>query len=113
MKTLTSLVRIALGLLALMFTVSVARADGMAPKDNEGKVSPEMLAKYDVNKDGKLDAKETAAMRSDLNREREEKVAMLAKYDKNKDGKLDDKEKAAMKADQDALKEAKKPGKHN
>ena len=55
-----------------------------------------MLAKYDTNKDGKLDDSEKKAMREGWEKRREEfKKQMLEKYDKNKDGKLDDDEKKA------------------
>ena len=54
------------------------------------------LARYDKNKDGKLDKAELAA-RDKARAEREKRhEAFIKKYDKNKDGKLDDKEKAAM-----------------
>ena len=56
----------------------------------------EVLDKYDKNHDGKLDADERAAMKSDRATRKAER---LQKYDKNHDGKLDDSEKAAMKAD--------------
>ena len=102
MKTLTSLIRIALGLLALAFTVSVAQASPDNKEAKEKGPSKEMLKKYDVNKDGKLDDAEMAAMKAD------NKAAALAKYDTNKNGKLDENEKTAMKADQEAAKAAKK-----
>ena len=107
MKTSSSILRIALGLLALLFTVTIATADeGMA---KEKKPSKETLAKYDANTDGLLDAAETAAWKADIAaKSKATKEANLAKYDANKDGKLDETEKAAMKADQDAAKEAKK-----
>jgi hypothetical protein len=115
MKTLTSLLRIALGLLALMFTVTLAQAK----EDNAKERGPskEMLKKYDANKDGALDDAERATMKANAEaREKEMKAANLAKYDTNKDGKLDDNEKAAMKADKEAAQAAKKAemeAKHN
>lgn len=107
MKTPTSLLRIALGLLALLFSVTIARADeGATEEKNPSKAA---LAKYDTNKDGKLDDAEKAAMKADrAAKAKSTKEANLAKYDVNKDGKLDATEKAAMKADQDAAKAAKK-----
>ncbi len=107
MKTLTSLLRIALGSLALLFTVTVASAEESGAK--ERKPSKETLEKYDKNKDGKLDEAETAAWKADIAaKAKATKEANLAKYDLNKDGKLDDAEKAAMKADQETAKHAAK-----
>ena len=107
MKTHTSMFRIALGLLALVFTATVVKAkeDG----DKERKPSKETMAKYDTNKDGMLDDAEKAAMKADVvARGKATREANLAKYDANKDGKLDDTEKAAMKADKDAAEDARK-----
>ncbi len=107
MKTLTSFLRIALGLLALWFTVAVASAEEGEGKDR--KPSKETLEKYDKNKDGTLDDGETALWKADIAaKSKATREANLAKYDLNKDGKLDEAEKAAMKADHDAGKEAKK-----
>ena len=61
-----------------------------------GPPPPEMIAKYDADKDGKLNAEESAAMRKAMQEER------LAKYDKNKDGKIDDEERKAEMADREA-----------
>ena len=107
MKTLTAMFRIALGLLALVFTATMVKAkeDG----DKERKPSKETMAKYDTNKDGMLDDAETAAWKADIAaKSKATKEANLAKYDANKDGKLDETEKAVMKADQDAAKDARK-----
>lgn len=107
MKTLTSMFRIALGLLALVFTATMVKAkeDG----DKERKPSKEAMAKYDANKDGMLDDAEKAAMKAGaVAKGKATREANLAKYDANKDGKLDETEKAAMKADLDAAKDAKK-----
>ncbi len=109
MKALRSILRIALGLLALLFAVNLATAadEGAAPK--EKKPSKEALAKYDANKDGVLDEAETKAWKADIAaKAKATKEANLSKYDLNKDGKLDEAEKAAMKADEEAAKEAKK-----
>lgn len=51
-----------------------------------------LLAKYDKNKDGKLDESEREALRKDKQAEQKE---VLKKYDKDNDGKLDAKERAA------------------
>ncbi len=83
----------------------------------------EIMAKYDVNKDGKLDETERAALKADVDAGkvtlpkhgpggpgggpggpggpggRPVPPEVLAKYDVNKDGKLDATERAAMKAD--------------
>lgn len=48
------------------------------------------LAKYDANKNGRLDRDERRAMRDD------KRQAALAKYDANGDGRLDDKERARL-----------------
>jgi hypothetical protein len=107
MKTINSILRIALGMLALLFTVTIATAEEGAAKDK--KPSKETLAKYDANKDGTLDDAENAAWKADIAaKSKATKEANLAKYDANKDGKLDETEKAARKADEDAMKEAKK-----
>lgn len=109
MKTLTSLLRIALGLLALVFTVTVALASPDNKETKEKIPSKEMLKKYDANKDGALDDVEKAARKAEADaKAKEMKAANLAKYDANKDGKLDDEERAAMKADKEAAREARK-----
>ena len=102
-----------LGLLAFA-TASVLADEGEA-KHEKGPSKAD-LAKYDANKDGKLDEAETAAMKVDKDAKREAKQKeRLDKYDANKDGKVDkteresetaDKEKA--KAEKQAAKEAKK-----
>jgi hypothetical protein len=107
-ETPSSIARIALGLLALLFTATFTAAaeEGAA---RERKPFKETLAKYDANKDGQLDETETAAWKADIAaKTKATKEANLAKYDLNKDGKLDETEKAAMKADEEAVKAAKK-----
>lgn len=63
-ETPSSIARIALGLLALLFTATFTAAaeEGAA---RERKPFKETLAKYDANKDGKLDETEKAAMKAD------------------------------------------------
>ena len=57
----------------------------------------EKLAKFDLNKDGKLDESERAAMRASMKAKWQEKRAeRVARYDLNKDGVLDEGERAAM-----------------
>ncbi len=107
MKSLTTMFRIALGLLALGFTTTIVKAKDEA--DKERKPSKEMMKKYDANQDGMLDDAEKAAMKADADaKAKEMRAANLAKYDVNKDGKLDDAEKAAMKADKEVAKDTKK-----
>jgi|GEM_PF-6614239 len=52
---------------------------------------------YDVNKDGKLDEQERAAMKADRAAKRQ--ARLLAKYDANKNGQLDPEEETVHKAD--------------
>lgn len=105
MNALRSILRIAPGLLALLFAVTVARAADETAPAKEKKPSKAALEKYDANKDGALDEAETKARKDDIvAKAKATKEANLAKYDLNKDGKLDDAEKAAMKADADVAK---------
>jgi len=107
MRNPSSILRIALGLLALLFVGTMTRAEEAMAK--EKKPSKETLAKYDANKDGVLDDAEKAAMKADVAaKAKTTREANLSKYDLNKDGKLDEAEKAAMKADQDAVKAVKR-----
>ena len=55
----------------------------------------QLLEKYDVNKNGRLEASESAAWHRDLEQLRREKSA---RFDVNKDGKFDAKERAAAQA---------------
>ena len=104
MKDLNSIWRIALGLLALLFAVTITSAEDMA---KEKKPSKAALEKYDANKDGVLDEAEQAAQKADIAaKAKATKEANLAKYDANKDGKLDEAEKAVKKADENAAKAA-------
>lgn len=79
----------------------------------KGNVPPELLEKYDANKDGQLDEVERAVLMRDLkdgklqmptrrlNRTNAVDVPpeLLEKYDTNKDGKLDENERAALRRD--------------
>ncbi len=58
-------------------------------------MSEEFKAKYDTNKDGKLDDAEKAAFKADRAAQHKQRVAQ---YDTNKDGNLDDQERANLKA---------------
>lgn len=64
-------------------------------------VPPSVLARYDRNKDGKLDEAERAKWQADLAARREksqaERRAMLERFDTNKDGRLSEEEHAAAK----------------
>lgn len=55
---------------------------------------------YDLNKDGKLDELERAAMKADRAAKRH--ARQLAKYDANKDGQLDPSEQAKCDSDREA-----------
>lgn len=76
--------------LTLMAATPKGKPSGPPP------LPPELLAKYDTNGDGKLDATELAAMQADMEAQRK---ALIAKYDANGDGVLDAAERAAMEAD--------------
>ena len=76
-----------------LMAASKGRSSGPPP------LPPELLAKYDTNGDGKLDATERAAMQADMEAQRK---ALIAKYDTNGDGVLDATERAAMEADMKA-----------
>ena len=67
--------------------------------DHKGGSYAATLAKYDTNKDGKIDATELAAMPA---KEQKRYTKMMEKYDANKDGKIDESELAAMKAAHEA-----------
>jgi hypothetical protein len=139
MKTTKSL-SLLLATAALALTGSIAafgQADTAAPSDAPAKpahrgggrppLPPEIRDKYDVNKDGKLDETERAALKADIDsgkvtlpkrgpggpggpggpegkggkggKGRPVSKEALEKYDANKDGKLDETERAKMKAD--------------
>ena len=85
--------KIALALCGSLAAGGVAAAQGF----HGGADRAEILQKYDLNKDGKLDDGEKAAMRADFKAKHEKmRAEMISKFDTNKDGKLDDGEKAAM-----------------
>jgi len=73
-----------LGLL-LPSTGMAAKADGKKAK---------LIAKYDTNGDGSLDADEMAALRKDVEADKD---GALKSYDKDGDGKLSDEEIQAIK----------------
>jgi hypothetical protein len=85
--------KIALALCGSLAAGGIAAAHGI----HGGPARAEIMQKYDLNKDGKLDDGEKAAMRADFKAKFEQKRAeMISRFDTNKDGKLDDGEKAAM-----------------
>lgn len=83
---------------ASMLLSATARADEK-PANAEPKSSAvnHRNEQYDVNKDGKLDEQERAAMKADRAAKRQ--ARLLAKYDANKNGQLDPEEEAVHKAD--------------
>ena len=80
-------------LVAAVLMGSMAFAGVSLAGEEGGKRDPEMVLKFDANKDGKLDDTERAAMRAELQKMRAERIA---KYDTNKDGKLDETERKAV-----------------
>lgn len=106
MQSLPSVIKFALGLLALSLITTVTSAEEGAVKTK--KVSKATLEKYDENKDGQLSDEEQAKAReATKEKAKHTREETLAKYDANKDGKLEENEKAAKKADEDAAKAAK------
>jgi Ca2+-binding EF-hand superfamily protein len=89
----TKKLTLALALCGSLAGVGVAAAEGF----HGGAGRAQVMQKYDLNKDGKLDDGEKQAMRADFKAKFAEKRAeMISKFDTNKDGKLDDGEKTAM-----------------
>lgn len=102
-------------LLAMLLAAGVSRAEKVpgtslpapAPAENGGpgyreanRVSPELLKRFDRNKDGQLDETERAAARAELAKMDAKRPAgplreeVLARYDRDGDGKLNDTERA-------------------
>jgi hypothetical protein len=94
---------IALACAAVPAALSAADQDDHSRREQ---VREKLLAKYDTNHDGKLDASERAAMKADLAKRREERQERLkknhpelfAKIDTNGDGKLEPDEIRAWRA---------------
>jgi Ca2+-binding EF-hand superfamily protein len=85
--------------LALLISAPlVAGATSFAvAQGNDAPHKQQMIEKFDLNHDGKLDDNERAQMKAAFEAKRtERKAEMLAKFDLNKDGKLDDSERQAM-----------------
>ena len=75
----------------------VAGATTYAAAQGDDAPRPDVLQKYDTNKDGKLDDAERAHMKAAFEAKRAERhKEALAKFDANKDGTLDDAERKAM-----------------
>jgi len=93
------------GAIAAVFGTA-ARASGKsgAPGASalSAKPSPEVLARFDTNRDGTLDAAERAAMRKDI-QERMQPLrdASIKQYDWNRNGRLDDDEALAWQQDRE------------
>ena len=87
-------------LLVSALALSASAKDKKGGKKPQRKGPPaEMLAKFDKNKDGKLDEAERKALRDSI----------VKKFDKNKDGKLDEKERKAMFAERAKRQKGKGP----
>jgi Ca2+-binding EF-hand superfamily protein len=72
------------------------------PSALSAKPSAEVLARFDTNRDGTLDAAERAAMRRDiLERMQPLRDATVKQYDWNKNGRLDDEEALAWQQDRE------------
>jgi len=87
---------------ALVLTATAEEKKGGKPQDGrpQRKGPPaEVVAKFDKNKDGKLDEAERKALRD----------ALVKKFDKNKDGKLDEAERKAMFAERAKANKGKGP----
>lgn len=77
--------------------IGAANAEEGKKKRPEGKLPPEIIAKFDKDGDGKLNDEERAAAkaaREEMMKAR--KAEMLKKFDTDGDGKLSDEEEAAM-----------------
>jgi hypothetical protein len=81
-------------MLAAVLVGSMAVAGVTFAKEGGGgrSLPPELLQKYDANKNGTLEDTERVAMKADFMKQRAER---MAQYDTNKDGKLDDAERQA------------------
>ncbi|MEI7946320.1 MAG: hypothetical protein WCJ02_06465 [bacterium] len=102
-----------LSILAIALITLVAVPTAFAKKgDNTSKVPSDIYAKYDVNKNGVLDADEKAALVKDFDAD---KTGPLQVLDNNKDGKLTDGEIATISPTKpgDAPVKAKAKGKKN
>jgi septal ring factor EnvC (AmiA/AmiB activator) len=81
--------------------VCVFASQLQAESSANAEVPKSVLKRYDKNKDGQLDEKETAKWQADLAKRREKaqaaRQALLERYDINKDGKLSEEEKATAK----------------
>lgn len=92
--------------MASLFAVAVSPALFAAKGDAPKASKIEMIAKYDVNKNGKLDADEIAQIKSDF---LADPRGELKRLDADHDGKLSDTEVAALGGKKENAAE-KKPG---
>ncbi len=84
--------------LATAFVPTFASAADSAPsKEPKAVTVNHRNEQYDINKDGKIDEQEKAAMKADRAAKRQ--ARLLAKYDANKNGQLDTEEEAKHQAD--------------
>ena len=98
MQHIPSVIKLALGFLALSVTTTFVAADDSAPK--ERKPSKATLEKYDADKDGQLNEDEKAKAKEGAKEQsKHTREANLAKYDTNKDGKLDKEERSKISAE--------------
>lgn len=108
-KTLMTLAGCGAWLLAAALLPATATA-GDAPAKTAEKAADKTRAvnhrneQYDLNKDGKLDEQEIAAMKADRAAKRQ--ARLLAKYDANKNGQLEPVEEAVHKADLEKRRQA-------
>ena len=66
MKNITSKLYLLVSILVMSFTISAQAADANKQAQHKAEAQHKAdLAKYDTNKDGKLDAAEKAAMKAD------------------------------------------------
>lgn len=100
-----------LSILAIALITLVAAPSAFAKKgDKTPTVPSDIYAKYDVNKNGVLDADEKAALIKDFEAD---KTGTLKALDNNKDGKLTDGEIATISATKPGEAPVKAKGKKN
>ncbi len=87
-------------LIVVSSVLAHAQAEPEQKKGRRGSPSPEIIAKFDKDGDGKLNREEKKAARE------ARRAEMVAKFDKDGDGELNTEEKAALRADRKARREA-------
>ena len=89
-----------LAVAAVLCFGSLLRAEPADARKRGEEMRKQFMAKFDKNKDGKIDDAEKKAVREEFGKRMEDrKKEFMAKYDKNKDGKLDEAEKKAIAAE--------------